>query len=76
MTETLRERILRALTPADRRVRGGNIRDRESDAESRHGEDMHRLSAHGLVDLELEAGRISPDEAERRKTRWDVMHGY
>jgi hypothetical protein len=36
----------------------------------------HRLAAFGRIDTELEAGRISPEEAQKQKVNWDINHSY
>ena len=72
--EALKTKLLRALSPAERRVRLSNIRDVES-GQDKVKEDEHRKAAMGGIDMLLESGTITPDEAERRKARWDVMHG-
>lgn len=77
--EVLKTSILKALTLGELRVRQSNINDVELDAnpmESRKFEDQHRLAAYGSIDMLLEGGQITPEEALRRKARWDVMHGY
>lgn len=76
---SLKETILKALTPAEIRVRLSNINDILSDPDpvgARQFEDEHRKAAHGSIDMLLESGRITPDEALQRKSKWDVMHGY
>jgi hypothetical protein len=77
--EALKAQILKALSPAECHVRQSNINDVESDPDpkqSRRYEDAHRIAAMGQIDIFLESGLITADEAERRKARWDVMHGY
>ena len=36
----------------------------------------HRLAAFGRIDSDLEAGRISANEAQRQKDAWDTNHSY
>lgn len=77
--ETLKARLLETLSPAELRIRRSNIRDVELDSDpvkARRFEDEHRKSAMGGIDMLLESGIITPEEAERRKAQWDVMHGY
>ena len=77
--EALKARLLGALSPSEQHVRLSNIRDVESDIDpvnARHFEDEHRKAAMGGIDMLLESGTITPEEAERKKARWDVMHGY
>lgn len=38
--------------------------------------DAHRAAAHGQFDQLLEEGRITPEEAQKRKDQWDREHGY
>lgn len=38
--------------------------------------DEHRKAAFAQIDLSLEAGRISPEESQRRKDKWDILHCY
>ena len=38
--------------------------------------DNHRLAAYGRIDMELEAGRVSPEEAQEQKKVWDERHSY
>ena len=73
--EALKTKLLGALSPAERRVRLSNIRDVEFGQDSVKA-DEHRKAAMGGIDMLLESGTITPDEAERRKAKWDVMHGY
>ena len=43
---------------------------------NRRLDDAHRSHAHGVIDEKLEAGSISPKEANQRKKNWDNRHGY
>jgi hypothetical protein len=77
--EALKAAMLKALTPGELGLRQSNIRVVELDPDpvrARMYEDEHRKAAHGGVDLLLEDGHITPEEANRRKARWDVLHGY
>jgi uncharacterized protein YjcR len=77
--EVLKSKLLKALTPSEKRVRQSNINDVESDPDpvkSRHYEDEHRKAAMGQVDILLESGLVTPEEAEKMKAKWDIMHGY
>lgn len=38
--------------------------------------DEHRKTGHGQIDRDIEDGRMTPEEAERAKRRWDEKHGY
>jgi hypothetical protein len=77
--EALKARIFETLNPSQKRMRQNWINDVNNDPDpemTRKSEDEHRKSAMGLIDNVLEAGKITPEEAERRKALWDVMHGY
>ncbi len=77
--EALKARLLGALTTAEQHIRLSNINDVESSSDpiaTRRYEDEHRKAAMGTIDMLLESATITPEEAERRKARWDVLHGY
>ncbi len=77
--ERLKQLILKNLTPAEKNVRASWIYDVNNDPdpnEARKNEDLHRLAAHGAIDILLEKNSITPEEANQRKARWDVMHNY
>ena len=77
--EALKAKLLGALSSAEQHVRLSNINDIETHpdpARARKLEDEHRKSAYGQIDIQLESGSINLEEAERRKAKWDVMHGY
>lgn len=38
--------------------------------------DEHRKAGHGQIDRDLEAGRLTPEEAEKGRRNWDKKHGY
>lgn len=44
--------------------------------ELREKVDEHRKAGHGQIDRDLEAGRLTPEEAERGRKSWDEKHGY
>jgi hypothetical protein len=39
-------------------------------------ENAHRIAAHGLIEQQLEAKLITPEEAEKLRNEWDSRHGY
>lgn len=76
--QALKERLLNTLSQAEKNVRLSN-NDIESDinpTQARKSEDEHRKAAHGQIDIYLEQGMISAEEAEIKKAKWDVLHGY
>jgi hypothetical protein len=52
------------------------VNQKYSIGEIKEALDEHRLAAYGGIDMELEAGRITPEEAQRRKDNWDIRHSY
>lgn len=77
--ERLKASIVKSLKPAETRVRLSNINDVLSSPnlkEAREFEDRHRMAAYGQIDNYSESGLITPEEAQRKKAKWDVMHGY
>lgn len=77
--QALKERLLNTLSQAEKNVRFSNINDIESDIDpiqARKSENEHRKAAYGQIDIYLERGMISAEEAEIKKAKWDVLNGY